>query len=475
MAKRRKQQATKEALQHIQIHRLSRQLAQYEGARDSRRTSGWYTPLGGPNSDIKSAWRNLVRRHQDLVDNEPWAKKAIGVTQHNWIGDGIISSPIAATKRYAGMWEDWSSGTDCDFYGRANLWSLQSQVARTTAVRGACLIRRRPAPELLERGLAPLQIQVLEPDWLDFEKDDGNLIQFGQQFDELGRLVGYWIRTGHPGESSLISTRGVSEFVPAKDCLLHFETLRPGQRMGVPFGAAALLALRDIGDIRTAQLMKDKIAASFCAFVTDSDPESTDLSGGEIIDSLKPGAVEILPPGKTIEMAVPPGAGDFVQTEREYLYSVAAAYEVPFWSMTGILSEVNFSSMRGDWLEFNRRLSHLRWNVTIPQMCAPVCRWHDEAAQMAQMLKGPMRWTHTPPRREMIQPKEEIPALIEAMQAGMMSLQEVQRSYGWVPRQVLEELSADKKMAEELDLNLSVFLPDPPDAPDTPDAEMPPS
>jgi capsid protein len=170
--------------------------------------------------------------------------------------------------------------------------------------------------------------------------------------------------------------------------------------------------------------------------------------------------VEILPPGKTIEMAVPPGAGVFVQTEREYLYSVAAAYEVPFWAMTGILSEVNFSSMRGDWLEFNRRLSHLRWNVTIPQLCAPICRWHDEAAKMAQLLKAPMRWTHTPPRREMIQPKEEIPALILAMQAGMMSLQEVQRSYGWIPRQVLEELAADKQMAEELGLNLSVFLPD---------------
>lgn len=476
MGKRRNANATTEAIQHLEIHRLNKQLARYEAAQDTRRTSGWYTPMGGPNADIKQAWRLLVRRHQDLVDNEPWAKKAVGVLQNNWVGDGIISTPVAPTKRYAATWDDWATSTHCDFYRRHNLWGLQSLVARTTAVRGACLIRRRADQRLwTDYGLAPLQIQVMEPDWLDFEKDNGVNILFGIQFDQFGRVEGYHLRDHHPGENLNTYQRGVSQFVSKDDCLLHFETLRPGQLIGVPFGVAAILALRDIGDTRTAQMTKDKIAAAFCAFVTDADGESKDLSGGEIIDSIKPGAVEILPPGKAISFAEPPSSGDFVQTERAYLYSVAAAYEIPFWSMTGILDSVNYSSMRGDWMEFSRRLASLRWNVTIPQLCAPVCRWHDEAARMVGMLRGSMRWVHTPPRREMIDPSTEIPAIIEAIPAGLMSLQEVQRSYGWIPEQVIAELKEDKERAEAAGLSLSVFMPKAAPAVTSPPAEDTPS
>jgi lambda family phage portal protein len=470
MGKRKKATTTKQAVQHLEIHRLSKQLARYEAAQDTRRTAGWYTPMGGPNADIKQAWRWLVRRHQDLVDNEPWAKKAVGVLQNNWVGDGIISTPVASSKRYATAWDDWATGTHCDFYGRHNLWGLQSLVARTTAARGACLIRKRAEPKLQsDHGLVPLQIQVMEPDLLDFEKDNGVNIFFGIQIDQFGRVEGYHVRDHHPGENLNTYQRGVSQFVSKDDCLLHFETLRPGQLIGVPFGVAAILSLRDIGDTRSAQMMKDKIAASFCAFVTDADGDSTDLSGGEIIDTIKPGAVEILPPGKSIVFAQPPSSGDYVQTERAYLYSVAAAFEIPFWCLTGILDSVNFSSMKGDYIEFSRRLASLRYNVTIPQLCAPICKWHDDAARMIGLLRGPMRWVHTPPRREMIDPSKEIPAIIEAIRAGLMSLQETQRSYGYIPEAVIQELKEDKERAEAAGLNLSVFMHEEPPTVTEPD------
>jgi capsid protein len=135
---------------------------------------------------------------------------------------------------------------------------------------------------------------------------------------------------------------------------------------------------------------------------------------------------------------------------------VAAAYEITSESLTGDLSNVNFSSFRGGWLEFSRRIAYLRGKVSIPGMLSPVTRWHDELARMSGLLKGPMEWTHTPPRREMIDPTREIPALIDAVRAGIMSLSEVQRSFGYVPEEVIAELALDVERAKQAGLTLSV-------------------
>jgi lambda family phage portal protein len=299
---------------------------------------------------------------------------------------------------------------------------------------------------------------MLEPDWLDFNKDNSQDILFGQQFDSAGRLMGYWIRDSHPGETSLgIGVRVQSTFVPKEEISLHFDCRRAGQRMGLPFGTAAILTLRDMGDIRAAQQLKDKISACFFGVTYDSDTQaSTDPEkDGLEFDTIEPGAVEHMPPGRSFQAFTPPSSGDFVSTHREYAHAVAAAYEITYESMTGDLSNVNYSSFRGGWLEFSRRIAYLRGKVSIPGMLAPVCEWHDELARMVGMLKGPMSWAHTPPRREMIDPTKEIPALILAVRAGFISLSEVQLSFGYVPEDVIEELSRDMQRARDASLILS--------------------
>jgi lambda family phage portal protein len=436
-------------------------LATFEAAKDSRRTSGWYASSGGPNVDVRSAWSWLVKRHQDLVDNDGYAKKAVGVIVNNWIGDGIMSTPTNTAKRYTKLWQSWCDEPMSDFYEKRNWYGNQASGARTTAVRGAVLIRRRVYPELLERyGLVPLQVQMLEPDWLDFSKDNGYNIIFGQQYDDAGRLKGYWIRDKHPGESMLgTGVRIQSTFVPKEEISLHFEDLRTGARMGIPFGTAAILTLRDMGDTRVAQQMKDKIAACFFGVTTDSEAQPSSTNQEEIFEGIEPGMNYQLPPGKQFQAFSPPGSGDFRATHKVYAQGVAAAYEITYEALTGDLSDVNYSSMRGGWLEFSRRVAHLRGNITYPGMLSPVCRWHDDLARMAGLLKGPrVEWTHTPPRREMMDPTKEIPALIDAAKGGIMSLSEIHRSYGFIPEQVIQELGQDLARARANGLILSVDL-----------------
>lgn len=461
----KKQQRRIEELRNAQRRQVLQTLRTFEGAKISRRTEHWNVNTAGPNTDLRQAMSLLMRRHQDLVDNNPWASQAISVITGNWIGDGVTGEPEQGTSQKFGKgWLEWCTGTDCDFYGKLNFYGLQDQAARVTAVRGSVLVRQRIAPiGFYNSGkLPPLQLQLMEPDWLDAGRDNGLNIFGGKQYDNLGRVEGYWLHHGHPGDSGYRGIRLTSEFVPAAEIIHHYDCRRPNQYSGVPWGAAALLRLRDLEDFSSAELLKQKISACFAAFVVESEvPElqPRDAEGNpivaEIIETLEPGAVEILPPGRDIRFAVPPGSGSHREFSRDVLYSVAAAYGITFESLTGILSDVNFSSGRLGWIQFNRNVAKWRWNITIPQLLDPVARWYGEMARLLDYTSKVPSFVWTPPRRELIQPKEEIEYMLEAVRAGFMSLREIQKSFGYVPEVIFEELGLDFAAAKAAGLVLS--------------------
>ena len=151
-------------------------LRAYEAGKQSRRTDGWYEKSRGPNADLRQVLQRIVSRHQDQVDSDSWANKAIAVIVNNWIGEGIVGEPVNKNKKYSQIWNDWADSTSCDFYGKLNFYGLQALTARTIAVRGSCLVRRRIDERLMSQGLPPLTLQVLEPDWLDMSKDNGSSI-----------------------------------------------------------------------------------------------------------------------------------------------------------------------------------------------------------------------------------------------------------------------------------------------------------
>jgi capsid protein len=108
MGKKRKQ---------LEAQLARRVLGEFEAAKQTRRTANWWTSNSGPNSDLRQAWYWLVKRHQDLADNDAYASRAIGVIVNNWIGDGIMSTPQGATRRYSQAWKNWAETPESDFYG----------------------------------------------------------------------------------------------------------------------------------------------------------------------------------------------------------------------------------------------------------------------------------------------------------------------------------------------------------------------
>jgi lambda family phage portal protein len=431
-------------------------LRTFEAAKKSRRTENWFTTNRGPNADIKAALPDLMSRCQDLVDNDSWSARAVSIIVNNAVGVGIQGAPNKGTKAYGRGWNEWAHSTDCDFYGKSNFFGLQRLALRTCATRGSVLVRKHINPEMWRKhGMVPLQLQLLEPDWLDTTRDDGAKIVGGKVFDKYGRWEGAFLWDQHPGETGISALRLTSTYVPKSELLHIYEMRRPGQYTGIPWGTAALIRSRDISDYDAAELLKQKLAACFAAFVTDNDLES-DEEGDELTDTIEPGLLQRLKPGQSVIFSDPPKVDDNGAFIERNLRAVAAAWGVTYEALTGNLSDVNFSSGRMGWLEFNRNVGGWRYDLLIPQLLDPVGYWYQETAQIAASGRLPRGMIWTPPRREMIQPKEEIAYLIDAVKAGFISLSEVQRSFGFVPLELLDELSIDLREARARGLALSV-------------------
>lgn len=454
-SKRRRVKAAAAALEMDRLAVARDVLRAFEGAKSTRRTDGWFTSNRGPNADLKPAITRLIQRHQDLVDSDPWCKRAIDVIVGNWVGDGIIGAPVGGTKGFSGGFDEWANSTSCDFYRQANFYGLQEQVARTTATRGSALVRKHLEPTLAAEGLVPLQLQVLEPDWLDTTRDDGDRIVGGKAYDQWGRWEGAYLLDQHPGESGISSMRLTSTFVPRSQLLHIYEIRRPQQYTGIPWGATVLLRARDLADYESAEILKQKLAACFAGFVVDTDPES-DEEGDELTETIEPGLLQRLAAGQDIRFATPPKVEGYGEFMRQQLRAIAVGYGITYEALTGDLSSVNFSSGRMGWLEFSRNVARWRWQVMIPQMLDPVAAWYRELAQVTSAGRVPRRFSWTPPRREMINPREEIGWLVDAVRAGFMSLSEVQRSFGYIPTDLLDELAADMAEARRRGLVLSV-------------------
>lgn len=434
----------------------------FDAASSGRRTDGWRTPSTSANSANAPALVTLRNRSRDLVRNNPYAAGAIDTIESNVIGTGIIPEPkgrsAKSTKDIKALWEEWGESTDCDADGLLNFYGLQGLIMRTIAESGECLIRRlhRPSGNKLP---VPMQLQVLEPDFIDVTKNgevNGGYILQGVEFNSSGKRVGYWLFPQHPGDIGYSgrSINIVSTRVDAADILHLYRVDRAGQVRGIPWGTSIIVKLRDYDELEDAHLVRSKVAACFSAFVYDREEPLDGVKSSETIGTeLEPGAIEILPPGKEIVFPTVPSVSDDGHSSR-VLHAVAKGFGVTYEALTGDFSAVNFSSGRMGWLEFQRNIEKWRWNMLVPRLCVPVWRWFREAAYLEGYSSLDSTATWTPPRREMIDPSREIPAIRNAIRSGIKTLSEAIREQGNDPEALLLEWKKDADMLDKLGLVL---------------------
>lgn len=446
-------------------HQLAVARASYEGASRGRRTAGWRTPSTSGTTAASGQLSTLRDRSRDLTRNNGWAAHAIEVIENNVVGRGIqpriLADNEALQKRVRAAWKRWAvDSSECDAHGCGSFYDLQALVMRTVAESGECLVRRRPRRR--EDGLSvPLQLEVLEPDYLDTTRwqpqpgTNGHRIIDGIELDALGRVAGYWLYREHPGDAGVFGSHE-SRFVPASEILHIFQRQRAGQLRGVPFPHAAIIRLRDLDEVYDVQLVRIKIAACFAALVHDIDASRLGEGADEEAEreKVEPGMLWHLPPGKNVTFGSPPQVGDFPAFSVQVLRGIAAAYGITYEQLSGDYSGVNFSSGRMGWIEASRTVAR-RTGTLKMQLCVPVWSWFEEALWLSEGIDiEAVAASWEAPRREMLDPVKETEALKTQVRSGFRTLSDAIRDQGRDPQEALDELADDMAMLDELGLVL---------------------
>lgn len=440
----------------------------YEGAAKTKRTAGWCAPGTSQNAEADRSLATLRNRSRDLVRNNPYANRASQLIPANVVGKGIQAN-IQITGKNAekrkeilqDLWNQWIK--DCDIEGKLHFSAMQYLALRSTVNDGEVLCRKR----WVKGGVLPLKLQLLEADFLDsnfvLQASSGkNKVIQGVEIDEFGRKIAYYMHESHPGamgiESVLRNAYKLHRLL-ADDIIHMFRVERPGQVRGIPWAAPVMIRLRDFDDFEDAQLMRQKIAACFSVFIRDIDSESaassTDSKKVSIADKVSPGTIEILPSGKSIEFANPPGVQGYGEYSQNALRAIATGYGVSYEALTSDLSQVNFSSGRMGWIEFGRNIDQWREAIVNNDFNAKVFGWFLEACALTGIDTEGVTATWVAPAREMIDPVKETEAKIAGIKAGLLSFSDAIRGNGKDPATHMKELSDDNKLIDSLGLKLS--------------------
>ncbi len=226
--------------------------------------------------------------------------------------------------------------------------------------------------------------------------------------------------------------------------------------------------MKDFADFEDATLTRQKLANAFVGVVTGEDDgaaipgiqteEGDIIADREPLDYIEPGTFQYARPGEEVTFSNPPATEGYADYTKVSLRAVAAGLGTPYEALTGDLSNVNFSSGRMGWLEYQRSLATWQWTMFIPQFCGAVGQWMiDALAITGEDVTGvTVRWT--PPGREMINPSDEVKASRDAIRAGGKTLSQWARERGEDPDTFLAEAKADFAKLDELGL---IFDSDP--------------
>ena len=425
----------------------------YEGASTK---DGWRPRRSGAsaNADHRGDASAMRVRARSLVQNVPYISRGLESLVANTVGTGITPRSLSANATAIdALWNDW--GKVCDADGRLDIYGLQAAAYRAMEQDGEVLIRlrsRRP-----EDGLpVPLQLQLLEIDWLDSSRSGTagpNTIVNGIEFDPIGKIQNYWLFDQHPGEV-VGTTKGRSSSYPVPaDRIIHlYNPQRPGQSRGITRLAPIIHRVRDLQLYEDAELQRKNletrlsvIASGDVAEVSLNPRDSKeDVRRTGELGQLASGSITHVPFGTNLTVVEPKIAPGYVDYLKFNLHLIASGMGVTYEMLTGDVKEVNFSSARVALLEFRRNAEQCQWLTLIPKMCEPVWRAFIDAAVLGgKMRKADYTCDWSTPKWDYVNPSDDVKADLAEISGGLSTISEKLRRRGYKPELVFQELKSD--------------------------------
>ncbi len=428
----------------------------YEGAS---RADGWVPRRAGAsaNSDHLADASELRSRARALVKNVPYIERAVDARVEHVIGTGIAPRSLAADlvlrRQVDAVWDAWQAVADAD--GVSDLYGLWSRAFRALRIDGEVLIRLRPRS--MADGLpVPLQLQVLEVDYLDSSKNGtvgGNTVVNGIEYDPIGRVTAYWLFNEHPGDIKTVRGLRASVPVPANRIVHVFKAKRPGARRGVSTLASVIARVRDLQTYEDAELARKNLetrlgvlASGDVSQMAAPDVGQTQAAGS--LGELPSGGVTTVPAGVNLTLVEPKVAPGYEAYVKHQLHLIAAGMQVTYEMMTGDMTGVNFSSARVALIDFRRSVEQEQWLELIPHMTRIWREFIDTAVLAGVLPRREYAVDWSTPKWDYVNPLQEVNADNAEIAGGLSSISEKLRRRGYKPDLVFEEIEQDMKRLE---------------------------
>lgn len=468
------------------------------------------TPGGGPvyggsniagiNNDFLGDWRSadswmrfdLLRvrnRSRQLERGNPWCTSFKTSLLNNVCGaNGFnyrpnVASSLAFGDTNEGVQDEQANAilkfARKDFERKENFTTKKRldrlDVDRFMAARicfdGEIIMRRRPGFNNDHK----FSWQIINPDYLDHNlnrlADNGNMIKMGVELDKTDKFVAaYHFLHRRPNDFFYNFNNyhpSLYYRVPAEDIIHEFiQDIDDEQTRGFPWLFSAMVNLFRMGKYEEAALINATIGASKMGFFKKKTPDGftgdpqEDLDdNGSIVDEVEPGSwwelpwnVEPVPFNPTYPEA------EFDNFSKAMLRGIASALGTSYMSLTGDVSDANYSSLRAgetpvqeNWMQIQSFLiRHIKepeykeWvyrALLSRQVPLPI----GKLAKFQQAIFTGRRWSY-------INPLDDAKANQMAWELRTKSISQIIREGpgAQTPEEVFKEIAKDDELLEKL-------------------------
>jgi len=448
----------------------------HHAASTARRMGGWRPTTMGPNSVVQADQARLVERSRDLARNNPQARKALSLYGTHIVGTGMkprwLTKNTKLREALHEAWEAWAPLADAD--GVLCAYGMQALAVNEMAEGGETFGRFRP--RRMSDGLpVPLQVQLAPTEQVPMfhnQPNGANSVVQGVERNPIGQRVAYWMHRAHPGDPVPMGTAAANALdlvrVPVGDMLHLYNVTRIGQLRGLPWLAAAMTTLQQVGLWQDASITRKQVLAMLVGFIRKSaagaTPDELAQVWGEVREkfgdlpaaTLEPGTMQYLDIGEEVQFT------NWQETSnadeafmRTSFQSVASASDQIYEELSGDWNRVNDRTYRAAFNTFKRRARQWQFHLLAHQFVRRIVnRWvavavGSGAIQVPKSVSDAelYRVMYVPERWEYLNPKQDVEAVLAQIE-GRLTARSTEIAGGGDDAEVVDQTIADDQARE---------------------------
>ena len=464
------------------------QIRSYAAAAVNRLTADFTIQNVSPDTDLFRDMRIMRARSRQLSKNDPYFVQFRSLIRKNLVGaeglrlnvrsvsnykqDGTIVYDVMANRMIEQAFTEFSRKQNFTTSKTITRPEFERLTVDTVCVDGEAFIRRVKG---FPGNPFKYALQIIPADCLDerlnTQLPNGNYIRLGVEKNKWDQPVAYHLRKANPVD--FVTGNGTEYLVPteridASEIIHLYIQHAPQQTRGVPWLYSAMARLNMLGAYEEAELVAARVSACKLGFISNDEAIEYEGDGyaadGSQFDNAEPGQFKQLAKGQKVEPWDPqhPNVA-FAEFHRAMMRGVAMAGGVAHHSITGDLSQVNYSSARIGLLD--ERDTYLMLQAWFKDHYADdVFADFLEMAMLSGQVALPMskfdkfnKPTWRGRRWSWVDPQKEIAAYAAAVKEGFTSRTKVVEEMN--SDETFEDIVAEQKTEVELMKQAGIYQP----------------